>query len=304
MTPFLTFCRKSCNIYFGVAKFLTFSITLEVVGLDRRIRREKLVVEDGVARFVSFPIKHGFTTLGAGNMSYRWTDERARVDKRFQSLHQRMDLDPKKQVHILPRFSDEILFVDQRDAGMARTCDGMITTTPGLWLSLCPADCFQFIFTGNAGPRSEFEGKQFIGLIHAGWANTDMGITKRAICLIADKLDTAPQELQIVVGPGIQACCYNERKVVLRLLLKPRWWRFMRIRMGHGFPIFLDLLKYNIHQMIQSGVRPEKITVANHCTCCSKDPDGKYLFFSHHRRKNSNEKEGRFLTFVALGEGQ
>jgi hypothetical protein len=258
----------------------------------KMVRFEPLVIKDGLACFSRFRAKHGFSTLRMGNMSYRW-GEREEVEANLQNLLRRADLDLESRVHIIPQFGDRVLVVDKRDLGLAIVCDGVFTTTPGTWISLCPADCFQFVFAGIDTP--------LIGLVHAGWKNTDQKILRKALRLIQEEVGIRPQDLKVAVGPGIRDCCYDARKVALLLALKPKWWPFIRPRRSERgeLKLYIDLLGANLRQLIKTGVPAENIVVADHCTFCSKDK-GEHLFFSHHRAKRNQEKEGRFLTFVAM----
>lgn len=244
------------------------------------------MIEDGLARFQNFPVKHGFSTLSAGNMSLGWGEEKE-VERNREIFFQKVGVAKEKRIHLLPEHEDRILIVGEKEAGQIIKGDGLITTTPGISLTLCPADCFPVLITDK--------NVRFVSLFHVGWQGTDRKIIKKAISLIKEKLDIEPEDLRFGIGPGIH--CYESKKAALALLPKLRWWPFLHL--GSLLDLEIDLLEYNIEQIQESGVLWENIFIADHCTCCSKASQG-YLFFSHQRTRKTGEKEGRFLTVATL----
>lgn len=268
---------------------------------------QNLVVREGIlAQFnvlEASHIQHGFSTLAAGNMSYNW-GEKAEVERNTDKFYRLAGLSRKNRVHILPQHSNCVAVAETEEAGKILECDGLITSVPGLTLSLYLADCFPIIIT-NKESAVETERPNFVSLIHAGWRGTDQQIVKQAIELIDDHLMVGPSQVLVAIGPGIQGCCYNERKIAIPLLRKSSWRPFIWAK---GFQFYIDLLGYNIKQLQESGVPEENIIAADACTSCARDTQNflqDYLFFSHHRAKQrTQEKEGRFAAAVALKAGR
>lgn len=108
--------------------------------------------ELGIARFKDYPANHIFTLKDAGNMSYSWGDKKE-VDRNKAKIYENSQFDSEHRVHIYPEFGDKVVLVDESNAGEVIKCDSLVTKTPGLALSLCPADCFPIILTARSGPE-------------------------------------------------------------------------------------------------------------------------------------------------------
>jgi len=153
-------------------------------------------------------------------------------------------------------------------------------------LSLYTADCLPIIITqANQQP-------EFIALIHAGWSGTNQQILSRAIWLIKRTLGLEPEQLLVLIGPGIHVCCYHNPELASYFSKKLSWKPFI-----HEDSV--DLLGYNLQQAAEVGIQRQNIIVADDCTSCAKSQDD-YLFFSHYRSKKTGGKEGRFVAAVSL----
>jgi YfiH family protein len=79
------------------------------------------------------------------------------------------------------------------DSGEA---DALVTTTPGLPLSIFTADCLGVVF----------ESERAVGVAHAGWRGLDAGVLE-ATSEMMTGLGGAP--VRAIVGPAIRACCFE-----------------------------------------------------------------------------------------------
>ncbi len=78
--------------------------------------------------------------------------------------------------------------------------DGLITSEPGLILSLQTADCVPvFIRTSGSSIR---------GLIHAGWRGTAFGIIENMIVQL-QKHNVGLKDIHVFLGPSVQANNYQ-----------------------------------------------------------------------------------------------
>ncbi len=232
-----------------------------------------LVLEDGGlwAHFPwrDLPLKHGFSTVLAGNMALEF-GEREAIENRERFF--RLLKHPQEEtVFINPQHRDEILFFKRYPTVFYPECDGVIIAASRVGIMLLSADCLPVILWGK------IENHNFVGLVHAGRKGTELKITAKAIDLLVQR-GVKAEDINIAIGPAIHACCYRDGK--------------KRI----------DLIRKNIQQALDKGVSITNIIVVRECTCCAKGSDGKPIFFSHHRAKTHNEKEGRFIAFVAASE--
>ena len=253
---------------------------------------KNLIVKDKFAQFdlnENHHLFHCFSIISAGNMSYSW-GEKEEVDINIENFYRLIETDRKKRISILPQHKNKIVIVDERDSGKTLECDGLITESQNIALSLCPADCVPIIITNK-----ESRDNNFVSLIHAGARSTNLKIVKKAINLIACYFDVKPSQLLVLIGPGIHKCCYNSWKMAIRLLINPSWRHDI-----NGF--YIDLINQNKKQIQGSGVLEDNIIIASECTCCKYDENNKnYLFFSHNRSKKIiDKKEGRLVSIVSL----
>lgn len=224
---------------------------------------------EGVGRFKDFPAKHFFTTAQQAGNPYSWP---AKV----------------KTVTILPENSDKILFAPcycRESQGVA--CDGIFSAHRGVALVLYAADCLPILMSANNYP--------FIGLVHAGWRGTNLEIARKAAQLVPKYYPVEAEDIFVAIGPGIHKCCYDDEELANQLVLDKRWRPFVT---NGALGSRIDLLDFNIQQLLSAGIKPEHIVAASECACCAKDRNGNHLFFSHHRAKLTGEPEGRFAAVI------
>lgn len=240
-----------------------------------------------VCMLKQFPSFHFFTTTNAGNMSTRWGDEGDVMRKTTQIFGQQ-NISINACISILPEHGDRIVQVE-KSTGKIFSCDGLLSNNPKTVLLLRPADCLPILMTT---PK-----KKFIGLIHAGWRGSHTDIARKAVQQATTEYGVDPKEIFIGIGPVIHRCCYKNEYVAKELLKHEKWHPFIyRGPLGEQ----IDLINYNVKQLLDSGIVHEHISIASHCTCCATR-DGKFIFFSHHRvQKNEAEKEGRFLVVIGF----
>jgi copper oxidase (laccase) domain-containing protein len=90
---------------------------------------------------------------------------------------------------------------------------------------------------------------------------------------------TDPADLYAAIGPGIGKCCYEVGPEVNEQFG------------GHGRG-YIDLPAENRAQLIEAGLSPERIHMANLCTMCHPEQ-----FHSYRRDK---ERAGRMYSFIGV----
>ncbi len=158
--------------------------------------------------------------------------------------------------------------------------DGLITDTPGVFLLLRFADCVPVVLYD---PR-----RRAVGLVHAGWQGSVLGIAAEAVKEMRRHFGSRPEDILAGIGPSIGPCCYEVGDDVISfarrhldappLLAKP------------GGSVHLDLWELNRQHLLRMGVR--RVEVARICTRCRRDE-----FFSH---RGDGGRTGRFAVVVGL----
>jgi len=156
------------------------------------------------------------------------------------------------QVH-----STEVLVVDHQDPESLALveADGLVTHRSDVLLTVTIADCLPIFLSDQVTGA--------LGLVHSGWKGT--GIVGEALRAMAKAFGTRAQDVGVVIGPGIGACCYT--------VPQERYERFrvafgdQAVTRGPGGDYRLDLKAANVRLLEEAGVA--KTLVISDCTCCS-----------------------------------
>jgi hypothetical protein len=204
--------------------------------------------------------------------------------------------------------SDRVLLIAAPPRGMPRA-DAMVTDHAGLALALKTADCLPILLYDRE--------HRAIGAVHAGWRGTAARIAEKAAGAMRAHFGCDPAHIEAVIGPGIQACCYQVGQPVIdkfrsqfpyaEELFKaldpenPADIRLPRQVMTEGSPPLrnleaararLDLVLANRRQLEQAGLRPHNIISGAPCTACHTD-----LLYSYRRE---GQAAGRLFSAIAL----
>jgi len=152
--------------------------------------------------------------------------------------------------------------------GSIPACDGMITDRPGVALGVRTADCVPLLFTDPV--------RRVIGVAHAGWRGTALGIGSRTVGLFERRFASRAEDILVAIGPAIGVCCYQ--------VDTPVWAAFSSRRGSDRFfhPCrkrgrwMLDLAMANLIELTERGVPAGNISSAGHCTACRRE-----VFFSY-----------------------
>lgn len=216
-------------------------------------------------------VTHGFTTRKEGDF---------RILREMPQSHAAVHLCGKEitlpeQVH-----GDKIVTMNKKNKGKAvKGADGLVTKEKGVVLGVTTADCLPILFFED--------GKEIIGIIHAGWKGSLKRISEKMIRKIKN-LGGSAGRLRVIIGPHIQKCCYD--------IDKRRGNKFRKefgdqvIRRENG-KLFLDLTKINLLQLLKSGVKKSNIEVLPFCTSCEEQ------LFSYRKDK---ENYGEMLSFIGI----
>lgn len=191
------------------------------------------------------------------------------------------------QVH-----GDHIEVVTEREAGRGAKAyddsisetDALITNTPNLPLMLCYADCTPILFLDPV--------QRAIGIAHGGWKGTVARIAQKTAERMQQEFGTKPENLLAAIGPSIGPCCFEVGEEVAD--------KFREAFPGHeaelidesGQKPHVSLWQANRLQLLEAGLLPEHIELANYCTSCHHDQ-----LFSY---RADGGKTGRLAAILAI----
>ena len=186
--------------------------------------------------------------------------------------------------------------------------DGLITDQPGILLAVQTADCIPILIVDPVN--------QVVAAFHAGWRGTVRRIVQNGVGLMRLRYGSDPAKLLAAIGPGIGPCCYAVGEEVVseftsQFAYAPKLFRevydldpikekypmlFLTARApGHsnlGPQTHLDLWQANRRQLLDAGLKPKNIWLAEECTACSTDK-----YFSHRAERGFT---GRLMSVVGL----
>jgi YfiH family protein len=190
--------------------------------------------------------------------------------------------EPLRQIH-----SNRVIRLAGADPPSGVPADALITDEPGHVLSVYCADCAA-VFILDMRRRA-------IGLAHAGWRGTVLGIACDTLAMMRESFGTRPQDCLAGISPAIGPCCFlvdddviqRFRKTfsTLKDLMKPvanKW--------------SVDLWRANFRLLADRGVREDNISLGSMCTACRPE-----LFFSHRREGG---RTGRMAALFSLRRQQ
>jgi len=221
------------------------------------------------------------------NLGLREGDEEERVARNWRLIADAFGLSvsqffPIDQVH-----GDRIVVVeDLQDETSPVRCDAVLTARRGVALAVKTADCVPLLLVDRE--------KQVVGVVHAGWRGTALGIAGKAVKALKERYSSKPGDTLAAIGPAVGVCCYQVDGKVFdafkrSVSVRERAFRACQDVEGRWM---LDLESANRIQLVEAGIPRENIFSAALCTSCRRD-----LFFSHRAEKGGT---GRHLNFIVL----
>ena len=187
----------------------------------------------------------------------------------------------------------KVLLVNQEDRGKGAfqqsmalpETDALITDQPEVYLALFFADCIPLGFFDPV--------TKAIGLAHGGWKGTRQGIAVKTIEAMQAAYGTQPQDVEVVIGPGIGFCCF-EIQTELAAQIQAELPTVAECIRQDGPNWFWDLKETNRKLLLQAGVLMENISDSKCCTACETDK-----FYSY---RKENGHTGRMAAIIGIKE--
>ncbi len=220
------------------------------------------------------------------NLGFHVGDRRHFVlNNRFKLLHA-LGLHPDSMVMGEQIHGAHVRVVDGQHAGRGAWChkealphtDAMVTSTAGLVLAGCYADCVP-VFIMDLAQRA-------IALVHAGWKGTAAHIAVKTYQIMRQFFVSKPEDCVAVIGPAIGPCCYQVDELVRRAMRSRWWWQSIHSCEGNFYRV--DLALANQLQLESLGITTQNSSI---CTSCDQ------RFYSHRR---DGDQTGRMLGLVSI----
>lgn len=232
----------------------------------KRIQHANGIITYTFAALAGLPIAAHVATRHGGvspdpwrslNFSVLRGDDQARVHENRRRLAAALNLEATHFVHCRQVHGTGIAKVGWEEAGAVMDgCDGLITDTPGVPLSLVFADCAPILIYDPA--------HHALGVIHAGWRGTLNGAAPGLLWALQAAYDVAPTQVQVCIGPSIGPQSYEvgDEVVALAMARLPAPDAAIRYINGAAANPHFDLWQANVQLLAQAGVPADRIEIA------------------------------------------
>jgi len=248
-------------------------------------------------RLKSIPgLIHGFSEIKDGNMSFVW-GEREEVSRNRKEFLDKLAIKSEDSVAMFLKHGTEIMSVNEFSRGEdAMPVDCLITKSKNVFLFVLTADCLPVIFYDPIGG--------ILALAHLSRINSPKNFLLKIIQKMENEYCSNPGNLIAAIGP----CIHKESYIFSKEELKNR---IPDEKIFNGFiadlpdgPLrrssseasrkSIDLVGYNVKQMISSGIEKGNIEISEMDTAKNEN------FFSHYHSRLTGNPEGRIATVVGM----
>ena len=243
----------------------------------------------------NIPVPHGFTTrlggvsegiYGSLNLGLHRGDAPENVEENYRILAEALGFDRKKLVLTHQIHSDIVRQVTQADCLGSLShrdyppCDGLVTNTPGVALTVFAADCTPILFYDPVTGA--------VGAAHAGWRGTAAGIAAKTVEAMVTAFGSRPADIRAAIGPNIGACCFETDGDVPEAMLSALGAEATPCIRAAGEKFFVDLKELNALWLRRSGVT--KIEISADCTVCLP-----HRYWSHRVTRGQRGSQGAVI---------
>lgn len=204
-------------------------------------------------------LRHGFTTLAAGDLSDAALETEA-GRQNLRRLGVEMGFDPADAVTAEQVHGSTVAVVhlcqNCGPGNRVQHTDGLITEEP--WpLLIRVADCFPVIVYE---PQAKL-----VALVHCGWRGTVAGVLPRAVARLIRESGGRLSELRAGIGPGICGRCYEVGEEVVQAAFQAGLGSHLSAD-SDGARRRFDIAGALTAQLLYGGVRGEHIERLARCT--------------------------------------
>ncbi len=230
----------------------------------------------------------------SANMSFSAGDDPACVRENRRRYLTALGIDPETIVSTNQVHGTRIVTVGKSDRGRGALspetaidqCDGLLTATPGVPLTMNFADCTPIFLYDPI--------KKIAALVHGGWRGTVGNIAGAAVQEMENRFGTNPKDILAAIGPAIGPCCFEVGEEVIKefakLFAPPDLAALVKEKENGRF--LFNLPEANRRLLLQAGLREGNIENCNLCTYCHND-----TFFSYRKEKG---KTGRHMGVICI----
>ena len=239
-------------------------------------------------------VPHGFTTrfggvsqgpLASMNLALKLDETEENLIRNYEILGSALGFTVDDLVLTYQTHSDIVRVVDRTDCRGCfirnyPECDGLVTNTPGLALTIFTADCTPLLFHDPVTGA--------VGAAHAGWRGTASQIGAKVVAAMAEHFGSRPEDIRAAIGPNIGQCHFETDEDVPSAMLAALGEEAAQFIEKRGGKFFLDLKAINGLILRRAGLK--HIEISTDCTMCSP-----HRFWSHRVTKGIRGSQGAII---------
>ena len=239
------------------------------------------------------PFSHGFFTRKGGvstgpfaelNCGHKANDnpENVKMNKRIAA--EALQIGVAGLATGQQRHSADVAVIDGSFDGIKPKVDALVTSTPGMAVSVLTADCQPVLLADHHA--------RVVAAVHAGWKGALNGVIANAVSAMASQ-GASPNRIKAVIGPSVSGSIYEVgEEFEAAFLDKDR--SFGKFFNRGDERLRFNLPAFGIEMLRRSGITNAEWT--GHCTYSDSAN-----FFSHRRSSHAEETEhGLQISIIAL----
>ncbi len=229
---------------------------------------------------------HSFSDIKDGNMSFDW-GERKNVLSNRKAFLNKLGIKLEDSIAMFLKHGTDIMSVNEFSRGEdAMQVDCLTTKSKNVFLFVLTADCLPIIFYDPAN--------SVLALAHLSRINSPKNFLHKIIQRMEDEYGSKPANFIAAIGP----CIHKESYIFSNEELKKRipdekTFKGFIADLSNGRKS-IDLVGYNMEQMVSAGIKKENIEISEIDTAKNEE------FFSHYHSRLAGIPEGRIATVVGM----
>lgn len=238
-----------------------------------------------VVSVASFPARHGFSTTALGSMGLSGSPDPDVIMQRRRRFAEQVGFELDRALLTVQEHDANVVTFHRRSPEGGQcvfSSDALATDVPGQAVVTYHADCFPLLFIDQS--------RGVVGGAHAGWRGALVGVATQTVQALHLAYGSAPDQLDVLIGPGICGRCYPVGPEVAQQFAA-RHGREDRYLDRDASDVRLDIQAVVRLQLEDAGIAPDRIQSASSCT---REED---RWFSHR-----GGRSGRFLSVIVAPE--
>lgn len=249
----------------------------------------EIITSDALAR-----VRHGFFTRCGGassgifeglNCGVGSSDQAEMISINRARVAAAMQVEPAELASVQQVHSADVATYPFPNAGDPPHADALVTSSPGVALTILTADCQPVLFADHTAG--------VIGAAHAGWKGALNGVLEATLDAM-EVLGAQRNQIDAVIGPTISQASYEVGQEFLETFLDDDPTSAAFFANGQNGRYQFDLPGYGLNRLRSAGVGRAEWT--RHCTYA--DPG---RFYSYRRSTHQKQADyGRLISAICL----